>query len=47
LAAPAPPLFFAGEACSKHFYSTAGAYEAGWRAAGDAIALIQRSIPTG
>jgi monoamine oxidase len=48
LAAPAPPLFFAGEACSRHFYSTAhGAYETGWNAAGDAIALVQRSIPTG
>jgi len=48
LAAPAPPLFFAGEACSKHRYSTAhGAFEAGWNAAEEALALLQRSMPTG
>ncbi|MFT3727748.1 MAG: NAD(P)/FAD-dependent oxidoreductase [Terricaulis sp.] len=48
LAAPAPPLFFAGEACSKHRYSTAhGAFETGWAAAEDAIAFVQRSMPTG
>jgi monoamine oxidase len=48
LAAPAPPLFFAGEACSTHRYSTAhGAFETGWNAAEDAVALLQRSTPTG
>jgi monoamine oxidase len=48
LAAPAPPLFFAGEACSKHRYSTAhGAFETGWNAAEDALAFVQRSMPTG
>jgi monoamine oxidase len=48
LAAPAPPLFFAGEACSTHRYSTAhGAFETGWNAAEDALAFVQRSMPTG
>jgi monoamine oxidase len=48
LAAPAPPLFFAGEACSKHRYSTAhGAFETGWNAADAALAFLQRSMPTG
>jgi monoamine oxidase len=48
LAAPAPPLFFAGEACSKHRYSTAhGAFETGHDAAEQVLAFLQRSMPTG
>jgi monoamine oxidase len=41
LAAPHPPLFFAGEACSKHRYSTAhGAFETGQIAAEQALAFL-------
>jgi monoamine oxidase len=48
LAAPREPLFFAGEACSKHRYSTAhGAFETGHEAAEQALAFLQRSMPTG
>jgi monoamine oxidase len=48
LAAPAPPLFFAGEACSRHHYSTAhGAFETGLVAAEQTLAFLQRSMPTG
>lgn len=48
LAAPREPLFFAGEACSKHHYSTAhGAFETGLVAADQALAFLQRSMPTG
>jgi monoamine oxidase len=48
LAAPREPLFFAGEACSKHRYSTAhGAFETGFTAAEQALAFLQRSMPTG
>jgi monoamine oxidase len=48
LSAPREPLFFAGEACSKHHYSTAhGAFETGIVAAEQALAFLQRSMPTG
>ena len=52
--AVADKLFFAGEACSKHDYSTAhGAYRTGLAAAGEAIAalgisdtpMVQRTHP--
>ena len=36
-------LFFAGEACSPHFFSTAhGAYETGTAAAEEALASLSR-----
>jgi monoamine oxidase len=48
LAAPREPLFFAGEACSKHRYSTAhGAFETGHDAAEQVLGFLQRSMPTG
>ncbi|QGZ96122.1 flavin monoamine oxidase family protein [Terricaulis silvestris] len=48
LAAPREPLFFAGEACSKHRYSTAhGAFETGHEAAEQVLVFLQRSMPTG
>src|SRR5690606_27274685 len=41
LAEPRPPLFFAGEACSTHRYSTAhGAFETGFTAAEAALAFL-------
>lgn len=41
LAEAAPPLFFAGEACSKHRYSTAhGAFETGGEAAAQALTFL-------
>lgn len=41
LATPAPPLFFAGEACSRARYSTAhGAFETGYTAAEQALAFL-------
>jgi len=44
LAMAAAPLFFAGEAVSKHRYSTAhGAYETGCNAAQDAVAFLTQS----
>ncbi len=47
LAAPEGRLFFAGEACSKHRYSTAhGAFETGFNAAGDALALLGYGEPS-
>lgn len=48
LAEPREPLFFAGEACSRHRYSTAhGAFETGLLAAEQTLAFLQRSMPTG
>jgi monoamine oxidase len=48
LAEPREPLFFAGEACSRHRYSTAhGAFETGHDAAEQVLAFLQRSMPTG
>lgn len=49
LGAPhADRIFFAGEACSRSRYSTAhGAYETGHDAAEQALASLQRSMPTG
>jgi monoamine oxidase len=49
LAAPVDQrVFFAGEACSCARYSTAhGAYETGHDAAEQALAALQRSMPTG
>lgn len=48
LAEPRERLFFAGEACSRNRYSTAhGAFETGLNAADQALALLQRSMPTG
>jgi monoamine oxidase len=48
LAEPRAPSFFAGEACSKHRYSTAhGAFETGHDAAEQVLAFLQRSMPTG
>jgi monoamine oxidase len=48
LAEPREPLFFAGEACSRHRYSTAhGAFETGHDAADQVLAFLQRSMPTG
>lgn len=48
LAEPREPLFFAGEAVSRHRYSTAhGAFETGIDAAEQALAFLQRSMPTG
>jgi monoamine oxidase len=48
LAEPREPLFFAGEACSKHRYSTAhGAFETGRDAAEQVLTFLQRSMPTG
>ena len=47
LAAPHPPLFFAGEACSKHRYSTAhGAFETGYVAAEQALDFLGYSSPS-
>ena len=44
--AVADKLFFAGEACSKHDYSTAhGAYRTGLVAAGEAMAALGISEP--
>jgi monoamine oxidase len=41
LAAPVGRLFFAGEAVSPHFFSTAhGAWESGEKAANEALALL-------
>lgn len=48
LAEPRERLFFAGEACSRHRYSTAhGAFETGLLAAEQTLAFLQRSMPTG
>jgi monoamine oxidase len=48
LAEPRESLFFAGEACSRHRYSTAhGAFETGFVAAEQTLAFLQRSMPTG
>jgi monoamine oxidase len=47
LAAPAPPLFFAGEACSRTRYSTAhGAFETGYAAAEQALAFLGYDAPS-
>jgi monoamine oxidase len=47
LAAPHPPLFFAGEACSKHRYSTAhGAFETGYEAAEQALEFLGYASPS-
>lgn len=47
LAAPHPPLFFAGEACSKHRNSTAhGAYETGYVAAEQALDFLAYAPPS-
>src|SRR5262249_6494359 len=47
LAAPVDDrLFFAGEACSEHDYSTAhGAYRTGVRAAGQGLQALRPSVP--
>lgn len=47
LAEPRPPLFFAGEACSRARYSTAhGAFETGHDAAEQALAFLGYSEPS-
>ncbi len=47
LAEPRPPLFFAGEACSRTRYSTAhGAFETGYTAAEQALAFLGYEEPS-